>query len=152
MDTKLIATNLISAAVGASGKEAGVAGVFAAIGTFIAAGLGGWDKSILLLVGLMIADYITGVLGAAKTKTMNSDVMFWGGIRKAVVLLVVFLTVQIDQFVGGQAPIFRTLAILFYAGREGLSLIENSGVLGVPWPPAIRNALEQLKQKGEEKK
>jgi phage-related holin len=64
-------------------------------------------------------------------------------------MLVIFLAVHLDQFVGGQAPIFRTLAIYFYAGREGLSLIENFGVLGVPWPPAIQNVLEQLKQKGE---
>ncbi|MNW21944.1 Holin family protein [compost metagenome] len=67
-------------------------------------------------------------------------------------MLVVFLAVQLDQLAGSQAPIFRTLAIYFYAGREGLSLIENFGVLGVPWPPAIQNALEQLKQKGEESK
>ncbi len=67
-------------------------------------------------------------------------------------MLVIFLAVNIDQFIGGQAPIFRTLAIYFYAGREGLSLIENFGVLGVPWPPAIRNALEQFKaeRRGEQ--
>lgn len=149
MDLKYIVTNLYSAAVGATEKEFALSGIIAAVGTLMAATLGGWDISLKLLTYMMIADYVTGVLGAVKNKRVNSDVMFWGGIRKGIVLLVIFLTIQLDQFVGGQAPIFRTLAIYFYAGREGLSLIENFGVLGVPWPPAIKNALEQLKQKGE---
>lgn len=149
MDIRPITTYLFAAVAGANEKEFAFGGIVAAAGTFIAAALGGWDIAIRLLIYLMIADYVTGVLAAIKYKTVNSEVMFWGGIRKSVVMLVVFLAVQLDQFVGGQAPIFRTLAIYFYAGREGLSLIENFGILGVPWPPAIHNALEQLKKKGE---
>lgn len=149
MDLKLITTNLYLAATGATEKEFAFSGIIAAVGTFIAAALGGWDISLQLLAYMMIADYVTGVLGAIKNKRLNSDVMFWGGVRKGIVMIVIFLAVNLDQFIGGQAPIFRTLAVYFYAGREGLSLIENFGVLGVPWPPAIRNALEQLKQKGE---
>lgn len=149
MKVKFIATNLLSAAAGANGKEAGFAGIMAAVATVASTALGGWDTSIKFLVYAMIADYVTGILGALKTKTLNSDVMFWGGIRKGIVMLVIFMAVNLDQFIGGQAPIFRTLAIYFYLGREGLSLVENTGVLGAPWPPAIKNALEQLKQKGE---
>lgn len=152
MDFKFMTTNIITAATGATGKEAAFGGVVATVGTFIAAAMGGWDIAIQLLIYLMIADYVSGVLGAIKSKKVNSDIMFWGGIRKGIVLLVVFLAVQLDQFVGGDSPIFRTLAIYFYAGREGLSLIENFGILGVPWPPAIQNMLEQLKQKGDEQK
>lgn len=152
MNVKFIVSNVIAAAAGTNGKEIAFGGAFAAAGTFIAAQLGGWDVAVSLLMYMMIADYVTGVLGAIKTKTLSSDVMFWGGIRKAIVMLVVFLAVQLDQFIGGQVPIFRTLAIYYYAGREGLSLVENFGVLGVPWPPAIKNALEQLKQKGEGQK
>ncbi|NOU68403.1 holin [Paenibacillus sp. LMG 31461] len=152
MDVRLLATNLYSAAAGATEREFIFSGFVAAVGTFIAAALGGWDVSLKLLAYMMFADYVTGVLGAIKCKNVNSDVMFWGGIRKGIVMLVIFLAVHLDQFIGGNAPIFRTLAIYFYAGREGLSLIENFGVLGVPWPPAIKNALEQLKQKGENQK
>ncbi|NQX67994.1 phage holin family protein [Paenibacillus alba] len=149
MDVKLIASNVITAAAGATGKEITLASITAGVGTFIASQLGGWDGYISILVYLMMGDYLTGVLGAIKKKNLYSDVMFWGGIRKGIVLLVVFIAIQLDQLLGGTAPIFRTLAIFYYAGREGLSLIENSGNLGLPWPPAIKNALEQLKQKGE---
>ena len=149
MPTKMILSNIFTAAAGATGKESALGGVIAVAGTFATAYLGGWDAALRVLISLMIADYVTGVLGAIRTKSVNSEVMFWGGIRKAVVLGVVFLAVQLDQFLGGSAPVFRTLAIYFYAGREGLSVIENFGILGVPWPPAIRGILEQLKQKGE---
>ncbi|MDR6883806.1 phage holin family protein [Bacillus sp. 3255] len=152
MSIKFILSNISSAAFGATGKESAFGGIIATAGTFIAAAMGGWDIAIQLLVYLMIADYVSGVLGGIKGKKVNSDIMFWGGVRKGIVLLVVFLAVQLDQFIGGDAPIFRTLAIYFYAGREGLSLIENFGTLGVPWPPAIQNMLEQLKQKGDGQK
>ncbi|TXK82617.1 holin family protein [Paenibacillus sp. N3.4] len=156
MDVRLVAAHLFTAAAGATGKEVTYGGVFAVVGTFIAAAIGGWDVAFQFLAYMMVADYITGVLGAIKNKRLNSDVMFWGGIRKGVVMLVVCLAVKLDliasQIVGGQAPVFRTLAICFYVGREGLSLIENSGVLGVPWPPAMKERLLQLRQKGEEKK
>lgn len=149
MDIRYFSTYLFTAAAGATSKEITFGGVFAAFATFMVASIGGWDISVRLLAYMMIADYVTGFLGACKQKKVNSDVMLWGGVRKGIVILVIILAYQLDQLMGGQAPIFRTLAIYYYAGREGLSLVENFGVLGVPWPPAIKNALEQLKQKGE---
>lgn len=150
MPTKFVLTNIFTAAAGATSKESAFSGIIAVAGTFVTAYMGGWDAALRVLISLMIADYLTGVLGAIRTKSVNSEVMFWGGIRKAVVLGVVFLSVQLDQFHVDSAPVFRTLAIYFYAGREGLSVIENFGILGVPWPPAIQGVLEQLKQKGEQ--
>lgn len=55
------------------------------------------------------------------------------------------------SWVGGGVPIFRTLAIYFYAEREGLSVVENLGPIGVSLPPSLVKFLEQLKQKGEGK-
>jgi toxin secretion/phage lysis holin len=149
MNFKFVMDNVSSAAAGATGKEAMTGGVVAAIATFATAYLGGWDVSLRLLAFLMIADYITGILGAIKTKTINSEVMFWGGIRKAIVLLVVSLAVQFDQLVSGPAPVFRTIALYFYASREGLSVVENLGIIGVPLPEQFTKFLQQLKGKAD---
>ena len=46
--------------------------------------------------------------------------------------------------------VVRTAAILFYIGNEGISIIENIGIMGVPFPPAMKNAIEVL-QKREQK-
>ncbi len=112
--------------------------------------MGGWDTAVKLLLILMLADYITGLLGALKNHNVNSDVMFWGGIRKGVVFGVVLIAVQLDQFAGNPAPIFRTAALYFYIGREGLSVIENIGIFGVTLPDGLKKFLEQLQQKKDE--
>ncbi|WP_135553248.1 phage holin family protein [Paenibacillus cymbidii] len=150
MSIKAIGSTLFTAAIGTSGKETFIGGMIAAAGTAVSAWLGGWDTAIKLLLTLMVADYVSGVLGAWKTKSVNSEVMFWGGIRKGVVMAVILLAVQLDQLVGNSAPIFRTIALYFYIGREGLSVVENFGVLGVKLPAAVTKRLEQLQQKGDE--
>lgn len=145
-EIKMFGSTVVSAAAGTSKEVAsgGIVGVLLFFATF----LGGWDKPLQLLVVLMIADYVTGVLGAIRTKTINSEVMFWGGIRKITVLFVVGLAVLIDGWIGGDSLVFRTLAIYFYAGREGLSVVENLGTIGVPLPPKVKEFLEQLNEKG----
>jgi toxin secretion/phage lysis holin len=148
MNLKSIGMYLLSATAGENGREVFAGGIIAVIGTIATTYLGGWDTSLQLLAALMIADYLTGVLGAFKTKNFNSDVMFWGGVRKGIVLLVIMLAVKVDMFVGNGSPVFRTLAMYFYIGREGLSVIENMGVIGVPLPDAFKKTFTQLQEKG----
>lgn len=148
MNFKLVVQNMLTAAIGTNGKEAGAGGFVAVIGTIITSYLGGWDSALKILIFLMLLDYSTGVLGAFKSRTLNSDIMFWGGIRKGVVLLVVAMSVMADELVSGGTPVFRTLALYFYSGREGLSVVENVGILGVPLPAALTKFLEQLQNKG----
>jgi toxin secretion/phage lysis holin len=99
----------------------------------------------------MVIDYATGFLGAIKNHKVDSEVMFWGGIRKGVILAVVIVAVLLDKMVGNAEPILRTLAIYFYAAREGISVTENIGILGVPLPPSISKVLAQLQDKGDGK-
>lgn len=132
-------------------KEFSLSTVIAAIGTIISAYLGGWDAALNVLVVLMVIDYVTGFLGAIKNKKVDSEIMFWGGLRKGIILAVVVLAVLLDEMVGNPAPILRTLAIYFYVAREGVSVTENLGILGVPLPPGISRVLSQLQEKGEAK-
>ncbi|WP_088189020.1 phage holin family protein [Desulfosporosinus sp. FKA] len=104
---------------------------FAAIGTAVTAWCGGWDIALKVLVYLMVLDYITGFLGAVRQKKVNSEVMFWGGIRKIVILSLVALAVLLDKLFGNSGPVLRTLAMYYYAGREGISMIENVGKIDV---------------------
>jgi len=120
----------------------------AVVGTSLSFWLGGWDAALQFLVFFMVIDYVSGILAAIKTKSLNSEIMFWGGIRKAIILVVVAIAVQFDGMVGTGDPMFRNLAIYYYVAREGLSAIENMGILGVPLPPFIKNVLEQLQDKG----
>jgi toxin secretion/phage lysis holin len=75
--------------------------------------------------------------------------MFWGGIRKGIIIVVIAIAVMLDQLLGNKEPIFRMLALYFYIAREGLSIVENFGILGVPFPEKIKKVLVQLQEKGE---
>jgi toxin secretion/phage lysis holin len=128
-------------------KEFGLNACIAATGTAVSAWLGGWDAALKVLVFLMIIDYATGFLGAIKGHRVDSEVMFWGGIRKGAILVVLAVAVLLDEMVSNPYPIFRTLSIYFYVSREGISVTENLGILGVPLPPGISRLLTQLQEK-----
>ncbi len=123
----------------------------AVIGTGFNWWRGGWGQMVQALVSFMAVDFILGFLAAAKAKTVNSQVMFWGGVNKILVLIFVGVGVMLDGLLGVSDPAVRTAVIWFYIGREGLSVTENYGKMGLPLPPAIAAALEQIKQKGGEK-
>lgn len=133
----------------------GVLAAFAFIGSFVANALGGWDAGMALLVALMVADYITGVLVAAvwqrsnksATGALDSKAGFKGLLKKGVILLLVWIGVLLDAATG--ANYIRTAVVLFFIGNEGISLLENLGLMGVPFPAFLRRALEALRDQGD---
>lgn len=134
------------------GKGAGISAAVATAGTFLAGIWGGWDFMMVALLWAMGLDILLGLLCAVKTKSVDSQVMLWGGINKVLVLLFVAFGVVMDRALSFENPYIRTAIICFYLGREGLSIIENSAKLGMPWPGFITALLEQLKEKGEQGK
>ncbi len=126
--------------------------ITAGAGTTLTALLGGWDISLKLLITVMILDFISGILASTKNKVIDSNVMFWGGIRKGGILTVILLAVLLDDFTGSQSPIFRTMAIFYFIGMEGISLIENYGKLGLPLPPKIEQFFTQLRKEAEDER
>ncbi len=134
----------------------GVLIALSAVGAFISNALGGWDSAMVLLCALMAADYGSGVLLAAvwqrSTKSesgaLSSVAGFKGLIKKGMALLVVWVAVLLDKALG--MDFIRTMVILFFSGNEGLSLLENLGLMGVPFPAFLKRMLEDLREQGSE--
>ena len=127
-----------------------IAGVGGGIASFL---FGGWDSALTALAVFMGIDYLTGFLAAGKAGKLNSNVGLWGIAKKAGVFAVVAVVHQLDlHLLEGQADVFRDGAIFFFLANEALSILENCGRLGVPIPPGVRRAVEELQGKGEEKK
>lgn len=118
--------------------------IFASIGAFISILLGGMDNLMIALFLFIIIDYITGVICAIVEKKLSSEVGFKGIAKKVFILLLVMIAVMLDKLIG--QPVARNLVILFYIANEGLSIVENLGRLGVPYPQKIKEILEQLKE------
>jgi len=130
--------------------------VLAAVGTGIAEAFGGWDSAMTTLIFIMAADYLTGLMIAgiwrrspkSEGGALESRAGFKGLCRKIMILLAVLIGNQID--VSLHSPgVVRTIVILFFIGNEGISVVENFGIMGVPLPDIVRKSFEQLKAKSE---
>lgn len=108
--------------------------------------LGGVDIALTSLLIVIIIDYITGLLTAIYNKNLNSKVGLKGIIKKFCYLLIVCLSVIIDNITNMGGAI-RTLVIYFFVANESLSIIENMGKIGVPIPEKLKNIIEQLNEK-----
>jgi toxin secretion/phage lysis holin len=126
----------------------------AAIGGAIAGLFGGFDVMLQVLVGAMIVDYITGwivaILGnSIKTASghLDSNIAWKGLLKKGLALLVVLLGAMLDRAVGQQ--VFRNMVVWFYIANEGLSILENLALAGVPFPSSVKKMLEQMRDKND---
>lgn len=128
-----------------------IAGV---VGSFIAGLFGGWDTSLVTLLLFMGIDYITGLAVAACGKSPKSDTgrlsskIGWRGIaKKCVSLLLVLVAVRLDITLG--TSYIRDAVCISFCLNELLSITENAGLMGVPLPAALKNAVELLQSKGK---
>ena len=130
--------------------------ILSLIATTIATALGGWDVALQTLVGIMVADYVTGLLIAAVWKKSNKSVNgaldsragLKGLFRKGGILIIIYIAVRLDLLLS-LSGVVRTAVIMFFIGNEGLSVIENMGIMGLPLPDIVKKSFERLKQENE---
>lgn len=134
-------------------KEAGLCGMIGVIGSWLSGLFGGWDHAMLTLILFMIIDYITGMITAGvfkkSNKTENGALESragWKGIcRKGVTLFVVLIAHRLDVVLG--SDFIRNAVIIAYIVNEAISVIENAGLMGIPIPAALKDAIAVLKSK-----
>jgi toxin secretion/phage lysis holin len=132
--------------------------IIAVIGAFVAHALGGWDAAMGTLAVFMAIDLLTGFLLAAvfhaspksKGGALESKAMAKGLVRKGMALLVVLIANRLDLMLG--LDYIRNGVIIAFCVNELLSIIENMGLMGVPMPELLTNAVELLRKKGEKPK
>ena len=105
---------------------------------------GNLDGLLRALIVFMVIDYVTGVIEAFHSKRLSSKVGFVGIARKGEMMLVVAVGHILDQAFGG-GSFCRDAVVGFYIANEGLSIMENTTAIGVPWPPVLIEALQQIK-------
>ena len=121
-------------------------------GSFIAGLFGGFDASMVTLLAFMGVDYVTGLIVAAAGKSpksenggLSSKIGLKGLAKKCVVLLLVLVSARLDITLG--TSYIRDAVCIGFIVNELLSIIENAGLLGVPLPKALKNAVEILQTK-----
>ncbi len=127
--------------------------VFASAGGAVLSAFGGADVWLSALACTMGADYLTGMLLALvwkrSPKTENGAASSQAGLKglfkKSAMLLTVLVAHQLDLAFG--LNYLRGAVIMAFLANELLSLAENLGLMGIPWPSVMQNAIELLTAK-----
>ena len=125
-------------------------------GSFIASLFGGWTASLTTLLIFMLIDYVSGLIVAGvfhnspktETGTLESRAGFKGLIRKGMILLLVLVGHRLDLAIG--ASYIRDAVCIAFMVNELISIVENAGLMGLPVPAIITNAIDILKKKSHE--
>ena len=130
--------------------ELRIMALFSAIGAAFSFLVGGVDKLITALLVFVVIDYVTGLIAAWNTATLDSKKGFEGIKRKIVMLVIVIMAHWIDASIFGSSTC-RSMVIFAYLGNEGLSIVENLDRMGYGRyiPPFIREKLVQLREEKE---
>jgi toxin secretion/phage lysis holin len=127
----------------------------AGVGSFIVSLFGGWDTEVGTLVLFMAIDFFSGLAVAGvfkkstKTETgaLESKAGFKGFCRKCMTLLFVLVAHRLDLEIG--TTYIRSAVIIGFMANELISIVENAGLMGLPLPGILVNAIDVLKKKAE---
>lgn len=125
-------------------------------GAIVSSAFGGWTDGLTALVIAMCIDYMTGLaVGGVfhkSTKTADGSLSSregWKGIiKKLITMLLIVLAVQID-IVLNLHNFVRDACVIGFFANECISIIENGGLMGLPLPKVLIEAIEVLKEKAD---
>ena len=137
-----------------------VFGAIGAVSSFVVGLFGGWSMALETLMIFMAIDFASGLIVAGifhnSPKTENGALesnRCWKGLfRKLMTLVFVMVGYRID--VALNVDYVKNAVIFTFMASELISIVENAGLMGLPIPSVITNAIEILKnkeKKGEEK-
>lgn len=120
----------------------------------VIAGLyGEWTATLTILAVMMAVDYITGWMVALAGKSpktegggLSSKVGFIGIAKKGFIMLIVLVATQLDKAIGNTSMVFQTATVFYYIANEGLSILENADLMGVPFPKWVKEKLETMRE------
>ena len=121
----------------------------------VSALLGGWSEDLTTLIILMSIDFVMGLIVAGVFKkssktpdgALDSRAGFYGLCKKCVMLLFVLIAHRLDMALS--VDYIRTVTVIGFIVNELISITENAGVMGIPLPEAVKNAIELLRKKGD---
>ena len=126
------------------------------VGSALAGLFGGWGAGLATLCIFMGADYLTGLICAgvfhaspkSKSGALESKASFKGLVRKGVALLIVLVAHHLDLVLG--INYVRDAVCIAFIVSEAISITENAGLMGVPVPKKLIQAIELLQKKEEQ--
>ncbi len=128
-----------------------LSGIF---GSIISCWLGGWDTVLQTLIVFMVIDWVTGgillpILFHKSPKSENGALESragWKGLcRKSAVFLCILVAARLDLIL--DTEYLRNAVCIGFISNEALSIFENIGLMGVPLPSKLKEAVDVLQSK-----
>lgn len=127
-------------------------GVF---GSAIASIFGGWTGDMTTLLIFMAIDFAMGLCVAgifkksnkSKKGAIDSKAAWKGLCRKGVTWLIILVAHRLDIALG--VDYLKSSCVIAFIANEGISILENAGLMGINLPEPIRKAIDVLLRKGD---
>ena len=131
--------------------------IFGSIGSLLSFLLGGFDSVMIALLIFMVIDFLSGLILAIvfkkskKTESgrLSSQAGILGLTKKIFILFLVAVSTQLDIILG--TTFIRDGTVIGFISMEGISIVENASLAGLPVPRVIKNALEIISKKEKDK-
>jgi toxin secretion/phage lysis holin len=112
---------------------------------------------MIALLIFMVIDFLSGLILAIifkkskKTESgrLSSQAGILGLTKKIFILFLVAVSTQLDIILG--TNFIRDGTVIGFISMEGISIIENASLAGLPIPRVIKNALEIISKKEKDK-
>ena len=132
-----------------------ISGVICAVLGAAAACFGGWSAALTTLLVFMLVDYASGLIVAGvfhvspkiENGALESRAVLKVLIRKCMTLLAVLVGARLDILLG--TAYIKDALVIAFCVNELLSIIENWGLMGLPMPKIMTEAVEMMKAKSE---
>lgn len=131
--------------------------MWTSVATVLSVIIGKFTSNLVILLGVIILDYLTGLIVGGvfhnSPKTINgrleSNASLKGILRKVFYFVMVIIANYLDVISGSN--FVRETVIIILIINDTLSITENIGLMGVPIPSVITNAIAVLKEKSGDK-
>lgn len=140
--------------------EVGLTAGVAALGAWMLARVGALLPVLLVLLAVMVLDYITGMVKAGISGTLNSTRGWQGLLKKLMYAVTVAIAMVADYllYIGGsqigidmhENAYFGTLVSIWLIINECISILENLSEIGVPMPGFLGRILQRVQDKVDE--
>ena len=104
------------------------------------------------LVVFMAIDFFTGIITAMMKKSkhtesggLSSKAGWFGLAKKVCTLMLIVVAVRMDILLN--TNYIRDAVCISFCLNELLSIVENTSLMGIPYPPAIQKAIDVLQTK-----
>lgn len=125
-------------------------GIVIVLGALISTVVGSWLPLMTTFLVLQTVDIVSGVLATGKENNDISSKRFYEGLKKkGGMWLLIIVANQIDRFAFGSSPVVKTVVVSYLIANEGLSILENLGIMGIKIPKSIAKFLEKLRDENE---